>query len=284
MSKAKTLRDMLVSEEVILAPCAFDALSAKMIEKSGFKLVATTGSGMHGAMLGVPDSGLLAFNEMADALGKMCDAVSIPVIADAEGGYGNAINTMRTVRTFEKMGLSGLFIEDQRLPPNCPFMKQPPIISVDEMVGKIKAAVDARQDPNFVIIARSDAPFEEAVERLNIYAEAGADMVKAVPKSNEEFLALPKRVKAPLHFGFTSGKGIHDGMNAWDIGKLGGYKIITFPMAPLGAIVYAGMSALEVIRDKGSDEEFFRAYSMNEYFDFIGFKNLRELEGKYLRG
>jgi len=281
MSKAKILRELLATEETILAPCAFDALSARMIEKAGFKIAGTSGSGMHGVMLGRPDAGLLAFNEMAESLGKMCDAVSIPIIADAEGGYGNAINTIRTVKTFEKAGLGGLFIEDQKLPPNCPFMKQPPLVSIREMVGKIKAAVDARTDPDFVIVARSDAPFDEACERLNAYAEAGADLVKLVPRTNREFLELPTRVKAPLHIGFTSGKGIHDGMTAWEIGEVG-YKIVTFPMVPFNVIVYSGYEALKTLHREATDESIHNMYSLDEYFEFIGFPELHALEEKYL--
>ena len=281
MTKAAILRNLLAKEETILAPCAFDAISARMIEKAGFKLAGTTGNGMHGVMLGKPDSGLIAFNEMADALGKMCDAVSIPIIADAEGGYGNAINTIRTVKTFEKAGLGGLFIEDQRLPPNCPFLKQAQMISTAEMIGKIKAAVDTRTDPNFVIVARSDAPFDEACDRLNMYAEAGADLVKAVPKTHSEFMELPKRVKTPLHFGFTSRKGIHDGMNAWEVGKVG-YKIVTFPMVPFSIMAYSGFEALKTLMKEGTDEKTTNMFTLEEYFDFIGFDELRALEKKYL--
>lgn len=281
MRKTKVLRELLNAEGTILAPCAFDALSARMIEKTGFKLAGTTGSGMHGVMLGRPDAGLISFSEMVEALGKMCDAVNIPIIADAEGGYGNAINVIRTVKVFERAGLAGLFIEDQQLPTNCPFMGQPPLISTREMVGKIKAAIDAREDSNFVIIARSDAPFEEACERLNIYAEAGADLVKVVPKTYEEFMQLPKLVKAPLHLGFTSDKGIHDNMDAWEIGKAG-YKIVTFPMTPFNVMAHSGYEALKKLFKEATDKNISNKFTLDEYFDFIGFDQLHELEEKYL--
>ena len=199
MKKTAQLRKLLAGGETLIAPCAFDALSAKAIEHSGFQVAGTTGFGIHGTMLGVPDNGLVAFNEMAAACGKMADAVSIPILADAEGGYGNAINTMRTVREFEKAGLAGLFIEDQKNPPNCPFIKPAEVIGMKEMVKKIEAAVAARSDPDFVIVARTDAPFDEAVERAQAYREAGADMIKPIPKSRRELELWPQKIAAPLH-------------------------------------------------------------------------------------
>lgn len=283
MSKTKKVRELLARDGVTIAPCAYDALSAKMIETAGFELAGTTGYGMHGAMLGTPDNGMLAFNEMADALGKMADAVSIPIMADAEGGYGNAINTIRTVRTFEKAGLGGLFIEDQQLPPNCPLLKDTRLISVDEMVGKIKAALDTRKDPDFVIVARTDAPFEEAVERCNIYAEAGADMVKTIPKSRKEMEEYPKRIKAPLHLGFVAKNGVNDGLTAQDAGKMG-YKIVTFPFVCLMANTRAVLTVLKDLREKGTDEGMLdMMLTVPEYFSFIGADHFKELDRKYLR-
>ena len=199
MNVKKRLRELINGEGAVIAPCAYDAISARCIQSVGFDLIATTGFGMHGAMLGTPDNGLLAFNEMVEACGKMADAVDIPIMADAEGGYGNAINTYRTIRSFEKAGIAGLFIEDQKLPPNCPFFKGTSMIREAEMVGKIKAACDARQDPDFVIVARTEAHGQEAVDRCNAYAEAGADMVKIIPMSRQELEYYQTVVKAPLH-------------------------------------------------------------------------------------
>jgi len=284
MSKAaKKTRELLLKQGVILAPCAYDALSAKLIEYAGFDLIGTTGYGMHAAMLGVPDNGMLAFNEMGDALSKMCDAVSIPIMADAEGGYGNAINTIRTVKVFEKAGLGGLFIEDQKLPPNCPFLKATEMISVDEMCGKIKAAVEAREDPNFVIVARTDAPFEEAVERAAAYVEAGADMIKLIPKNKRELELAPQRVKAPLHLGFIPGKDINAGMTAWDAGKLG-YKIVTLPLTPLLLNTKATLDGLRKIKQNGNDDAIAQdLFPIEDFFNFIGKQKFAALEQRYLK-
>lgn len=284
ITKAGKLRELLNRDGVITAPCAYDALTAKMIEAAGFELAGTTGYGMHGAMLGTPDNGMLAFNEMVEACGKMADAVEIPIMADAEGGYGNAINVIRTVREFEKAGIAGLFIEDQKLPPNCPFLKATENISVDEMVGKIRAAVETRTNPDFVIVARTDAPFEEAVERCNIYAEAGADMVKVIPKTREELEKYPSRIKAPIHLGFVAGKEINNGLSAEDAGKMG-YKIVTFPMTCLFTEVKAVMKILRHLREHGTDEGLMEdMVAMDEYFKFIGAEKFRELDLRYLKG
>ncbi len=276
------LRELLATNDYLVAPCAYDALSARAIQAAGFKVAGTTGYGMHGAVLGQPDTGLLALNETVSILSKMADAVDIPILADAEGGYGSAMNVIRTIKEYEKTGVGGLFIEDQKQPPNCPFIKAPELISTDEMVGKIRAAVDTRKDKDLVIIARTDAPFEEAIERANAYMEAGADMVKILPKTRAELEALPSRVNGPIHLGLYANKGINDGMTAADCGKLG-YKIITFPMSCLFANVAATMSILQYIQENGTDEGYTgKVMQFNEYLKFIGVDEYKTLISKYL--
>ena len=276
------LRELLATNDYLVAPCAYDALSARAIQAAGFKVAGTTGYGMHGAVLGQPDTGLLALNETVSILSKMADAVDIPILADAEGGYGSAMNVIRTIKEYEKTGVGGLFIEDQKQPPNCPFIKAPELISTDEMVGKIRAAVDTRKDKDLVIISRTDAPFEEAIERANAYMEAGADMVKILPKTREELEALPSRVNGPIHLGLYANKGINDGMTAADCGKLG-YKIITFPMSCLFANVAATMSILQYIQENGTDEGYTgKVMQFNEYLKFIGVDEYKTLISKYL--
>ena len=253
MSKAKMLRDLLKQEGVIMAPCAYDALSAKLIEMVGFKLIGTTGNGIHGDYLGTPDDGFMTLTEMTDVCRRMSNAVNIPVLADAEAGYGNALNTIRTIQEFERAGVAGVFIEDQQLPPNCPFIKAPALITVDAMVGKIKAAIAARQDPDFLIVARCDAPFDEAIERAQAYIEAGADMIKIVPKTKKELELLPSKVNAPLHLGFVTGKPSHLGMTAFDAGKLG-YKIVSFPQVVYYSAIKNQLACLQEVLEKGCDE------------------------------
>lgn len=279
----KKLRELLATNDYLIAPCAYDALSARAIEASGFPIAGTTGYGMHGVVLGQPDTGLLALNETVSILSKLVDAVEIPILADAEGGYGSAMNVIRTVREYEKSGVAGLFIEDQKQPPNCPFIKTPELVSTEEMVGKIRAAVDTRQDPDMVIIARTDAPFEEAIERANAYLTAGADMVKILPKSRQELEALPARVNGPLHLGLYANKGINDGLNAADCGKMG-YKIVTFPVSCLFAQTAALLSILKYIKIHETDEGYpEQTFAFEEYLRFVGVDYYRELGEQYLR-
>lgn len=281
--QSKKLRQLLKENDYLVAPCAYDALSAKAIEKAGFKIAGTSGYGMHGVVLGQPDTGLLCLSETVSILSKMTDAVNIPVLADAEGGYGSAINVIRTIREYDKTGVAGLFIEDQKQPPNCPFIKAPEIISKDEMIGKIHAAVDTRGDSDLVIIARTDAPFEEAIERANAYMEAGADMVKILPKTREELEKLPPLVNGPIHLGLYANKGINDGMTAADCGKLG-YKIITYPVSLLFAQTAALISMLKYMKENDTDEGYPGGFiKFADYLKFIGADWYKEIGDKYLR-
>lgn len=282
MSKArKKLRKLLWERKYLVAPCGYDALSAKAIEASGFDVMGTTGYGMHGVILGMPDTGLLSINEEVTMLKNMCAAVDIPILADAEGGYGNALNVIRTVREYEQAGAAGLFIEDQKQPPNCPFIKKAELISQQEMIGKIHAALDARVDEDMLIIARTDAPYEEAIERANAYMEAGADMVKILPKTKEELLALPSQVNGPIHLGLYRNKGINDGMTARDCGDLG-YKIITFPVSSLFAQTYALLHYFQYLKANETDEGYDGQFvEFNEYLDFIGLEKVKEMGIKY---
>lgn len=282
MKQTEKLRQLIAREGAVIAPCAYDALTARIIETSGFELIGTTGYGMHGAILGSPDNGLLTFNEMLSMCENMASVVELPIMADAEGGYGNAINTYRTVREFERAGVAGLFIEDQKLPPNCPFLKETETISVEEMCGKIRAAVDARRDPNFVIVARTDAPLEEAIERAEAYREAGADMIKIVPKTRAELEMLPGKVKLPLHLGFTPGKEINKGLTAKDAGEMG-YKIVTFPVTALFAGVFAIKEALKVLREQGTDDGLLeKMVTFDDYFEVVNVDKFRDMDRKYL--
>ena len=283
MEKQSTkLRKLLKDNAYLVAPCAYDALSAKAIEKSGFLVAGTTGYGMHGVVLGQPDTGLLALNETVSILSKMADAVDIPLLADAEGGYGSAMNVIRTVKEYEKTGIAGFFIEDQEQPPNCPFIKKPGLVSTEEMVGKIKAAVDTRKDKDLVIIARTDAPFAEAIERANAYMEAGADMVKIIPKTREELEKLPPLVKGPIHLGLYANKGINDGMTAADCGKLG-YKIIPYPVSCLFAQTAALLAFLKYLKEKDTDEGYPGDFiSFEDYLKFVDVGYYKQLGDKYL--
>src|SRR5512135_715080 len=196
MHTATRLRELLAGPELLVAPGAYDALSARLIVQAGFSLVYMTGFGTAASVLGQPDVGLLTMSEMVSRAAALA-AVSgdLPLIADADTGYGNPINVRRTVREYEHAGVAGLHLEDQVWPKKCGHMEGKQVIPMDEMVQKIRAAVDARQDPDFVIIARTDANavngFEDALQRGQAYREAGADVIFIeAPRSTAELTTI----------------------------------------------------------------------------------------------
>jgi 2-methylisocitrate lyase-like PEP mutase family enzyme len=231
----KELRDQLDGKELIVAPGTHGPLYAKIVEKCGWKCVYVTGYGTAANILGVPDVGLLTSTEMTTNVSHICDAVNVPVIADMDTGYGNAINVLRTVRDYEKAGVSGFHIEDQVTPKKCGFMSGKILVSKEEMIGKIKACIDARDDPNLLVIARCDArgtieQRDELYERCNAYAEAGADVIfPERPESFEDIELDLKNIKAPLLLNGIIPKqyGIS---SIEDVRKLG-YAILIMPGA-----------------------------------------------------
>jgi 2-methylisocitrate lyase-like PEP mutase family enzyme len=201
MHAAAKLRQLLRQEQMLLAPGAYDCITARTIAQAGFSAVYMTGAGT-AATLGYPDYGLVTMSEMADNAGRLASAVDVPVIADADTGYGNELNATRTVREYERRGVAGLHIEDQGFPKKCGHLDNKVIVPLDEYLAKVRAAVAARQNPDFVIIARTDARavlgFEEAIRRANAALEAGADVAFVeAPQTLEEVAAVPRLVKGP---------------------------------------------------------------------------------------
>jgi 2-methylisocitrate lyase-like PEP mutase family enzyme len=201
MSKTEEFRDLMRQDEMIIAPGAYDCITARLIEHAGFEAVYMTGAGT-AATLGYPDYGLVTMSEMADNAGRIAEAVSVPVIADADTGYGNELNVVRTVREYERRGVAGIHIEDQGFPKKCGHLDNKVLIPLEDYLAKIRAAASAKRDPNFLIIARTDARailgFEEAIRRANAALEAGADMAFVeAPQTLEEVAAVPRQVKGP---------------------------------------------------------------------------------------
>jgi len=201
MSRGRQFRELLRRGGMITAPGAYDCITARSIAQAGFGAVYMTGAGT-AATLGYPDYGLLTMSEMADNAGRIAAAVDVPVIADADTGYGNELNATRTVREYERRGVAGLHIEDQGFPKKCGHLDNKAIVSLDEYLAKIRAAVAARRDPDLFIIARTDSRavlgFEEAVRRANAALAAGADMAFVeAPQTVEEVAAVPRLVKGP---------------------------------------------------------------------------------------
>ncbi|HEV2955988.1 MAG TPA: isocitrate lyase/PEP mutase family protein [Xanthobacteraceae bacterium] len=203
------LRALLKQDGMIVAPGAYDCISARVIAQAGFSAVYMTGAGT-AAMLGYPDFGLVTMSEMAENAGRLAAAVAVPVIADADTGYGNELNVTRTVREYEKRGVAGLHIEDQGFPKKCGHLDDKTVIPLDEYLAKIRAAAAARGNPDFLLIARTDSRavigFEEAVTRMNAALKAGADMAfLEAPQTPEEVAAVPRLVKGPCLLNVVSG-------------------------------------------------------------------------------
>lgn len=199
MNAAKKLRSLFAQKSIIVAPGAHDALTARVIEKCGFEAVYMTGYGQVASHLGRPDVGLICFSEMLDRAAAMAEATSLPIIADADTGFGNAVNVIRTIKSYQKAGVAAIQLEDQVSPKRCGHMIGREVVAKEEMVGKIKAAVDARLDPDFMIIARTDARtvygLDEALERALAYEAAGADIIFVEsPESAEEMEIINKTI------------------------------------------------------------------------------------------
>src|ERR1700730_8320507 len=208
-SAATRLRALLKLDSMVVAPGAYECIGARVIEQAGFAAVYMTGAGT-AATLGYPDYGLLTMSEMADNAGRIAAAVDVPVIADADTGYGNELNATRTVREYEKRGLAGLHIEDQGFPKKCGHLDDKVVIPRDDYLAKIRAAAAARTDPDFLLIARTDARavigFDEAVTRMNAALAAGADMAfLEAPQTREEVEAVPRLVRGPCLLNVVSG-------------------------------------------------------------------------------
>ncbi|MDQ0607720.1 2-methylisocitrate lyase-like PEP mutase family enzyme [Variovorax sp. W1I1] len=253
MSTRKQLKSLAEARRGLIVPGAFNALSAKVVEDLGFKAIYITGAGVTNMWFGMPDQGFMGLAEIADHTARIRDAVSVPLIVDADTGFGNALNVRHTVRTLERAGADCIQFEDQVAPKRCGHFSGKEVIATEEAVSKIKAAVDARQDQDLLIMARTDAAavhgFEAAVERAQKFAEAGADIlfVEAVT-SADEIRALPQRLAKPQLMNMVIG-GKTPIFNAEDLGELG-YGIVLYANAALQGAVAGMQKALTVLRDE----------------------------------
>ena len=281
------LRKILQGPEILIAPGAHNAFTAKIIEQAGFKAVYLTGSGAAMDLLGLPDLGFLTMSEMVAHARNIVQATSLPVIADADTGYGNALNVMRTVREYEGAGVAGLHIEDQVAPKRCGHFSGKEVISREEMIGKIKAALDSRRDQNLVVIARTDARavlgLQEAIERGVAYAEAGADMIFVdAPESAEELSLIARSIPAPLMANLSEG-GKTPLVSAKELQDMG-YKLVIYPRSAAGAAAKAIQELMAVLKRDGTTEKYLdRIISFEGRNQITGLAYYRELDKKYLR-
>ena len=255
MNDPARLKALLARRAAITVPGAANALFARVIEDLGFEAVYVTGAGVANMLLGAPDIGLTTLTEVTETVAAIADAVSIPIIVDADTGFGNAVNVIRTVRTLERAGAAGIQIEDQVFPKKCGHFSGKDVVSRDEMVQKIKAAVDTRHDPSLQIIARTDARavegLERALERARAYVEAGADatFVEA-PTELEELALIPRAVAVPQVANIVFGGKTPD-PGREKLAELG-FSIVLYANAALQAALKASYDVLGVLKAEGS--------------------------------
>lgn len=271
---------------MILAPGAFDPLAARCVEEAGFPAVYMTGFGTSAALLGRPDVGLLTMTEMVDNAARIAACVDVPVIADADTGYGNPMNVIRTVNAYEAAGVGGIHIEDQVAPKRCGHMDGKQVIPASEMAAKIRAAVDARTDPDFVIIARTDARAVEglasALDRAGRYRDAGADVlfIEAVRSEAEAAEAVAAFPDVPLLFNWAEGGKTPP--IALDRLRAIGYRMVIFPISTLLAATGAMRAILAEIAGAGTPQAALPGLpSFDEFVDFIGLPEVRATEQRY---
>lgn len=287
VKRARVFRSYFERDSLTLRPCAYDALSAILIEKAGFEVVGTSGYGISASIIGQPDIGLVGYGEMVERVRTMINAVSLPVDVDADTGYGNALNVYWTVKNFAGIGAAGIRIEDQVWPKRCGHMAGKQIISTGEMIRKIKAAVKAREETNpfLVIGARTDARsvygFKEVLERAKAYADAGADYVYVeAPQSLGEVETLVREIPVPISFNIIPG-GMTPPFTLKQLEEAG-VKYLSVPMVCLYPAVKAIKEALALLKEGNLGKLVQMGVSWSEFNEIVGLGFWRSLEKELL--
>jgi 2-methylisocitrate lyase-like PEP mutase family enzyme len=284
-------RELLKSTPLVVPGC-YDALSAKVLERAGFPAVYMTGYGTSLALLGLPDAGLATMSEMHLNARYIANAVAVPVIADADNGYGNAINVMRTVREYIQTGVAGIHVEDQAIPKRCGHVAGRRVIPIEEAVGKYRAAAAVRRDldPDFVLIARTDArgahggSLDEAIRRANAYLEAGADLAFVEgPTSVDEIRRVCREVRGPVFYNQT---GVSPRLTPDQMKELG-IAVTILPGATLRVALQAMWDFAAALNAEGPAAEArfaerFKDHPVGDLHTFAGFDQIRAWEAEYL--
>lgn len=283
---AQVLRARLDQRPVLLAPGIVDPLTAQIAVNAGFEALYLTGAGIAYTRLGMPDIGLTTMNDVVDVVMRVADKVSVPLIVDGDTGFGNALNVQRTVRCFERAGAAAIQLEDQTFPKRCGHLRGKAVVSADDMVGKIKAAVDARQD-GLLVIGRTDAGaiegFERAFERAERYAEAGADIIFVeAPRTREELASVPRMLGAlrPLMANMVEG-GRTPMTPVADLEAMG-YSLVVFSAGVVRAMAKTARQFYDTLRADGSSDAVRDAmYSFDELAEIVGTTALLEAGAGY---
>ena len=282
MRRTTRFRQLVDADEILVLPGVHDALSARLAEAAGFQAMTCGGYAATASLLGAPDTAQLSMTEMADLYARLADTTSLPILADADTGYGNAVNVVRTVKAFERAGVAGLFIEDQVAPKRCGHMDGKRVIPVAEMVAKLKAALDSREDQEFVIMARTDARategLEAAIERAQIYREAGADIIFVeAPLTIDEMSRICSEVPAPCMANNVEG-GKTPSLSAEALQQIG-YAVVAFPVAATYVVTHALARFYATLKATGETASMQKEMSSFAAFhDIVGLPALREFE------
>ena len=285
MKKTTQLRRLINRKGIIVMPGVYDCLSAKVAEKSGFELVGITGAGIAASVLGYPDVGIISMAEVLNQTRNIVKAVQIPVFADCDTGYGNPLNVYRTIQEFEDAGVAGLFIEDQVFPKRCGHFEKKQIISKEEMVKKIEAALDARKDPDLVIMARTDARavsgLDEAISRAKAYVQAGVDMIFIeAPQSVEELEKIPRSVDIPLMCNLVEG-GKTPLVSVGELERMG-FKFASFSGSAQKMALRAMQELFTTLKKTGRlDDVLEKIAPLSERSELLGLPKYYEMEKKY---
>ena len=284
-SKSNQLRQILAKPDILVVPAVYDCLSGKIAEQVGFDAVFTSGFGIAASTLGLPDYGFLTATEMLYSVSRINNALSIPLVADIDTGYGNALNVIHTVNAIVKNNIAGIILEDQEAPKKCGHMMGKRVISMNEHVSKIKAAIEARGDSDLVIIARTDARavlgLDEALKRGKAYRDAGADVIFIeAPESVDELKAIAKALPdVPLFANIIEG-GKTPQLTGQEVQELG-FKICVFPLTGLFSATKAMINSFKLLKETGSTASFDELVSFQEFEDIIDVPKFKALEEKY---
>jgi carboxyvinyl-carboxyphosphonate phosphorylmutase len=280
------LRRLLQGPELVMAPGCFDPLSALLAEQAGFPALYITGAGLASHVVGVPDIGLTTMSEVLEAARRIVQVTSIPAICDVDTGFGSAVNVIRTVREFESAGLAAIQLEDQVMPKKCGHTEGKQLVSKAEMVEKIRAAVDTRRDPDFAIIARTDAiavtGVPDALQRAQAYRDAGADILFVeAPRSVAEMRQVTREVPGLHLVNVVEGGGKTPVLPAAAYGEIG-YRLAIYPVSTWTASIRAIQEALAVLKSDGTTERYAdRMVSFQEMFEIVGRSRYAALERAY---
>jgi methylisocitrate lyase len=282
LSLRKQLED---KKEIMVLPGVFDALSARIAEKVGFDAIFQTGYGSAATLLGMPDYGFLNAGETIDNARRIMRAVNIPVIVDVDTGYGNPLNVWRLVRDLQSLGAAGIFLEDQVWPKRCGHMIGKEVVSKDDYIMKLKAAVEARKDKDFIIVARTDARaplgLDEAIQRGRAYHKAGADVIFIeAPRSIEELKRIAKEIHAPLVANMIE-EGLTPNLPSKDLLKMG-YRIVVFPLSGLYAATFAIKQVFLELKNSGATQQARKMMvTFKDFNKFVDLHKYAALEKRY---